>query len=84
LWISFPDWLPAGPTGSVARIVYSALHNKSQEYCASHKAEQFQMNTERLRNGSLIFWKLGPPNVIPELVSPSGKQPKAVYEQNLS
>jgi hypothetical protein len=42
------------------------------------------MNTEGPGNGSLIFWKLGQPNVIPGLVSPSRMRPKAVYEQYLS
>jgi hypothetical protein len=65
-------------------IVYTAAHNKSQLSCATHKGERFQVNTDYLRKPFLIFWKLGPPNVIPGLVSPSRMRPKVVYEQNLS
>jgi hypothetical protein len=64
-------------------IVYSAPHNKRQEFCATHKVERFQSNTGSARNGSLMFWKLAPPNVIPGLVSPSRMRLKAVYEQHL-
>ena len=41
-------------------------------------------NTGVLRNGSLIFWKLAPPNLIPGLVRLPTDGLKAVCEQHLS
>jgi hypothetical protein len=37
-----------------------------------------------LRNGSLIFWKLAPPNLLPGLVRLPTDGMKAVCEQHLS
>jgi hypothetical protein len=58
--------------GSLAHKRYSALHNKSQKSCATHKmAMKFRQNTEKsgdLRNGCLTFWQLPTPTLIPELV----------------
>jgi hypothetical protein len=41
-------------------------------------------NTGGLRNGSLSFWKLAPPNLIPGLVRLPTDSLKAVCEQHLS
>src|SRR6266481_3237550 len=50
------------------REPYSASHNKSQESCATHKYMELAANPGKLRKGSLIFWQLGAPNLIPGLV----------------
>jgi hypothetical protein len=41
-------------------------------------------NTGELRNGCLIFWKLGPPNLIPGRVRLPTDSLKAVCEQHIS
>jgi hypothetical protein len=64
--------------------VYSAAHNEVKEYCATHKYIGLAPNTGGLRNGSLSFWKLAPPNLIPGLVRLPANSMKAVCEQHLS
>jgi len=66
---------------------HSALHNKVNKFCASHKGQilrTFAVNPGGLRNGCLIFWKLSPPNLIPGLVRLPTDRPKSVCEQQLS
>jgi hypothetical protein len=64
--------------------LYSAPHNEVKEHCATHKYMGLAPNTGGLRNGSLIFWKLAPPNLIPGLVRLPTDSLKGVCEQHLS
>jgi hypothetical protein len=50
--------------------MYTALHKKSTGICAMHKtsSQKFGRNPGGLRNGSLMFWKLTPPNLVDGLV----------------
>jgi len=49
-----------------------------------HKCVVFADNPGVLRNGSLMFWKLAPPNLILGLVRLPTNSLKAVCEQHLS
>jgi hypothetical protein len=51
-------------------IVIYCVAQKINRNCAPHKKNQqkFGRNPGVLRNGSLIFWKLAPPNLNPGLV----------------
>src|SRR5262249_3513271 len=55
--------------------------------CATHncwsESAAFAINPGGLRNGCLIFWKLGPPNLIPGLCSPSGRRPQKLFVNNI-
>src|SRR3954462_7495799 len=71
------------------RGLYSALHNYVKDSCATHKRgsvkyQAFAENPGVLRNGSLMFWKLAPPNLIPGRVRLPTDSLKAVCEQHLS
>jgi hypothetical protein len=61
----------SGDPGSVTdAIVIYCVAQKINRNCASHKGNQqkFGGNPGGLRNGSLIFWKLAPPNLNLRLV----------------
>src|SRR5271165_2721855 len=51
------------------------MHNKSQGILCDAQIYRFAANPGNLRKGSLIFWQLGPPNLIPGLAHlPPGSQ----------
>ena len=62
------SWPPLNTSGEPLLILSGVLAEKS----------------EVLRNGSLIFWKLARPNLIPGLVRRPTRSLKAVCEQSLS
>jgi hypothetical protein len=64
--------------------MHSASHNRVKEICATHKFVGLTANPVELRNGCLIFWKLGPPNLIPGFVSFPTDSQKAVCKQHPS
>jgi hypothetical protein len=53
----------SGDPGSVTPIVIYCVAQKININCALHKATEFRRNTGALRNPSLRFWKLAPPNL---------------------
>src|ERR1700752_4876842 len=55
-------FLSGGP-GSVTPTVIYRVAQKINRNCALHKAAKFRKNTGALRNASLSFWKLAPPNL---------------------
>src|SRR5262249_1793886 len=53
----------SGDPGSATPTVIYCVAQKINTNCALHKAAEFRRNTGALRNPSLSFWKLAPPNL---------------------